>query len=90
VIHPVFAVLTGSYLYFVVLTVKKRELGGRATFLGNLLFALAIMQGLAGGITILTLAPLYMQIIHLLLADVFWITLVLFSAESITEPARRS
>ena len=90
VIHPVFAVLTGLYLYFVVLTVKKRELGGRATFLGNLLFALAIMQGLAGGITILTLAPLYMQIIHLLLADVFWITLVLFSAESITEPARRS
>lgn len=90
VIHPVFAVLTGLYLYVVVFLVKKRDLGGRSKFFGNLLFAFAIMQGLAGGVTILTLAPLYMQIIHLLLADIFWITLVLFSLESVTVPARRS
>ena len=89
-LKPVFAVLTGLYLYVVVYLVKKRDLGGRSKFFGNLLFAFAIIQGLAGGVTILTLAPLYMQITHLLLADIFWITLVLFSLESVTEPARRS
>ena len=38
-----------------------------------------VLQGLAGGITILTLAPLVMQVTHLLLADTFWIALVVLA-----------
>jgi len=44
----------------------------------------------AGGITVLTLAPMVMQIVHLLLADVFWISLVLFSLEVYNAPRRTS
>jgi heme A synthase len=48
------------------------------------------VQVLAGGITVLTLAPIYMQVIHLLLADTFWISLLIFSIEVYTIPQRRA
>jgi hypothetical protein len=51
----------------------------------NLLFILMLVQGLAGGITILTLAPIFMQITHLLLADTFWLALVVLALEVFTQ-----
>jgi len=43
-----------------------------------------VIQGLAGGITILTLAPLVMQVTHLMLADTFWVALVILALEVFT------
>jgi hypothetical protein len=37
----------------------------------------------AGVVNVLLLAPVWMQIVHLLLADVLWITLVLLSAATL-------
>jgi heme A synthase len=87
VIHPVLAILSGGYLFYALNHLKQRGLGTRINRMVNLLFVLMVVQGLAGGITILTLAPIYMQIIHLLLADTFWLALVILAAEVVTQPA---
>lgn len=86
VIHPMLAILSGGYLLYALNHLKNRRLGSRVSRMVTMLFVLMVIQGLAGGITILTLAPIYMQITHLLLADAFWITLVIFALEVFTVP----
>jgi heme A synthase len=81
VIHPLVAILSSGYLFYALSFHKQRGLGARVVRFANLLFVLISVQVLAGGITILTLAPLVMQIIHLVLADTLWITLVVFALE---------
>jgi len=83
VIHPIMAILTSSYLFITIQVVMKRGLGKMVNMRGKWLKGVIMLQVLAGGFTILTLAPLFMQILHLFLADVFWISLVLFALESL-------
>ena len=71
VIHPILAILTSGYLFFVVRHIQNRGLGARVNKYGNWLLIVMAVQVLAGGFTILLLAPLAMQVIHLLLADIF-------------------
>jgi heme A synthase len=88
VIHPALAILSGGYLLYALNHIRSRGLGPRVRRIVNMLFILMVVQGLAGGITILTLAPIYMQITHLLLADTFWITLVILAVEVFTHPKK--
>jgi len=90
IIHPILAIITSAYLFYVVRFIQGRELGGLVQKRGNWLLAVMAVQVLAGGFTVLLLAPLYMQVTHLLLADTFWISLLIFSAEVFTIPQRRS
>lgn len=45
-----------------------------------ILGGLLILQGTAGVTNVLLLAPLWMQIVHLLMADLVWISYILLSA----------
>lgn len=82
VLHPLFAVVT--YLYLVgasVLgpaTVERAHAGARAALERPLrsLAALATAQIALGFLDMLLLAPLWLQMLHLLLADVVWMALV--------------
>jgi heme A synthase len=78
--HPLIAITTGLYIIFVagVFTylLEKRYTKQFASSL----IAIFIVQLGAGIINLLLLAPVWMQIIHLLLADLVWINFVLFSA----------
>lgn len=86
VIHPALALATVAYLVW---------LGGRLTAAGlgravgqwtTRLYWLMGIQVLAGFTNIFLLAPVWMQVIHLLLADLFWLALVLLAAETLAEP----
>lgn len=90
IIHPILAILTSGYLYAVVRFMQNRQMGGGVQKRGNWLIGVMVVQVMAGGFTVLTLAPLFMQILHLLLADTFWISLLLFSTEVFTTPVRKS
>lgn len=90
VVHPLLAILSSAYLVLMVRFVQKRLGIETVSERGNFLIGAIVVQVLAGGFTILTLAPLVMQVTHLLLADTFWILLVLFSLESLTKPERKS
>lgn len=87
-IHPILAIITSGYLYFVVRWILNRELGSRVKRSGNRLLIVIAIQVLAGGVNVLLLAPIYMQVVHLLLADIFWISLVLFALETYYSPMR--
>jgi heme a synthase len=85
--HPVLAVLAAAYFLavaFSVLRAKPLPLTGHIA-LGVLVLSFA--QLCAGAINLALLAPIAMQIVHLLLADLLWIALVLLTIEA---PAARA
>jgi heme a synthase len=78
IIHPILAVAAAIYLAVLAFA------GLRMPVLRKLsagLLGLIASQIAAGAMTILLRAPLAMQLIHLLIADLLWITLILFVSE---------
>ena len=80
-LHPVIAAAVAAWLliYAVSSASSRPDLGGRAWSL----IALLAAQIAAGGLNLLLLAPVWTQMVHLLLADLLWITLVLLSATTL-------
>lgn len=87
--HPILSVSVSVYLIFLVGWLKMRagDLSG-VTRWSNILSVLIIIQIAFGSLTLLTLAPIVMQIGHLLLADLIWISFVLMSANILAEDLR--
>ncbi len=78
VIHPVLAVALGGYLIWVV-----RRLGDvdrNVSAFGLAVVVLVGTQLLAGFVNVALLAPLWMQLVHLLLADLLMVAVVLLAA----------
>ena len=84
--HPILSVSVSVYLIFLAswLKTKVGNLSG-VTRWSNVLSVLIIVQIAFGSLTLLTLAPIVMQIGHLLLADLIWIAFVLLSANILAE-----
>jgi heme a synthase len=84
--HPILSVSVSVYLIFLAnwLKMKAGNLSG-VTRWSNILSVLIIIQIAFGSLTLLTLAPIVMQIGHLLLADLVWISFVLMSANVLAE-----
>jgi len=76
--HPLIAAGAGAWLLFYALSAVSSGIERR---LSIAVLALAGAQFAAGAINLLLLAPVGLQLLHLLLADLLWIALVLFSAE---------
>jgi heme A synthase len=79
--HPMIAGATGAWLAFYALTSASRKL---AWTVGGLLAA----QLAAGILNLVLLAPVWMQMVHLLLADGLWIALVLLCTDNISRTER--
>jgi len=88
VFHPLIAGLSGAYLFALVLgrTLQRRPAGAER-FLGGLLLGLFCLQVLAGITNLLLLAPVWMQLLHLFLADSVWCAFVLYCAAVFAVPA---
>jgi cytochrome c oxidase assembly protein subunit 15 len=80
VLHPLMAVAAGAYLVFLPQLVDAARHGRGARRLGGAVALLSLVQLAAGSLNIVLLAPVWMQLLHLLLADALWIALVLFAA----------
>jgi heme a synthase len=81
-LHPLIAVLSVLYLtWLVAKTASSRDARVRRSAM--LVFGLAFVQVLLGMTNIALLAPVWMQIVHLLFAELLWIALVLLSARLI-------
>ena len=82
--HPLIAILVGFYLiFFSVLAALFRSSPANRK-LAIAVSAIVVCQLIAGLINLLLLAPTWMQILHLLLADILWIAFVLFSASVVS------
>jgi heme A synthase len=71
-LHPMLAVVTGSWLAFYAVLYRRWSL-----------LSLVVLQVGAGAVNLVLLAPIWMQLVHLLLADLVWIALVLLCASTL-------
>lgn len=83
-LHPASAVLGGAWIFLVAFRAVRAEHLARA---GLAVLALIAIQTLAGVVNVLLLAPVWMQVVHLFLADLLWVALVLLYLEAAHEPA---
>ena len=82
VFHPALAILSAVYLSFVALKVIKGRVSEIATQLAWVSWGLVVVQLILGAVNVVLLAPVWMQIVHLLLTDVLWIVVVLLAVEA--------
>lgn len=83
VLHPLLAVAASLILLQLVHAVRRRRLGTAAKRYANRLNLLVFVQLAVGAINVTLAAPTWIQLVHLLLADLLWICLVLICALSL-------
>jgi heme A synthase len=95
--HPLLGLGAGAIVLATASRVASRCPVGSILRLRKALSALLALQVAAGVLNLALLAPTWMQLVHLLLADILWVTLVLFAAtalapeaETLPGPGRRS
>ena len=79
-LHPALAIVVAFGLMFAPRLVLREADGRAARLAARSVVAMAITQVAAGFVNILLLAPVWMQMVHLLLADATWIAFVLLAA----------
>jgi heme A synthase len=75
VAHPLVAIVVGLLLIRIVGAIGSDRTTGR------IIIGLVVLQFAAGMANILLHTPLWLQIVHLVLADVLWVTYVVFAAD---------
>ena len=85
--HAVAAALAGASVAVLAVAIsRKAPQSARAA---SAVVGLVVAQLAAGFLNVWLLAPVWMQLIHLLLADLLWIALVLFAAAALEPEAAR-
>jgi len=83
-LHPTIAIIVALYLILLASYLRTARAGDDVRRFSLALTLVFIIQLVAGFINVFLLAPVWLQIIHLLLADLSWISLVLLSAVTLT------
>ncbi len=90
VIHPMLAGTTAGAIIVCMSLVRALRTSPAVRGLSRLAATLAAVQIAAGLVDVLTRAPVWMQLLHLIMADLVWIALVLTGAAALAEaPASR-
>jgi heme a synthase len=85
ILHPIAAALIGTYIvFFGVRLLARSAAGTQVRRLAGVLVGFTGTQLTIGALNLVLLAPVWMQILHLLAADLVWIAFVLLSAESLS------
>lgn len=80
VLHPIAAIIAAVGIFFISGWVRANSNKGPAQWWSRATSVLVLVQIAFGGASLLTLAPIVMQLGHLLLADLLWIAFVLMFA----------
>jgi cytochrome c oxidase assembly protein subunit 15 len=84
IVHPAIAILGALYIAAIAILWIRQD--RQFAFAAALL---TVAQLGAGALNVALLAPVWMQIVHLLIADLLWITLVLLCLRSLTVTAQK-
>ncbi len=82
--HPLFAVAAAVLVVMLAPRLAK-ERGAAAVRLARLAGGLVVAQIMLGLLNVALLAPIWLQLVHLLVADAIWIAFVLLSAEALAD-----
>ena len=80
--HPVIAVLGSGYLIWLAAAMLRQGGPGRIRKLGLTLGSLVLLQIAVGLLNVALLAPVWMQLLHLLIADLTWLVLMWLALSS--------
>ncbi len=78
--HPTLAILAGVFLIWLAVKATQRKTHGDNRGLSALVLILLVLQYGLGTLDVVLLAPLWLQVLHLLGADVLWSALVVLVA----------
>ncbi len=84
-LHPLLAVAVGVYVVAFALWARRASADGRVARWASAAVWLVLAQMLAGLLNVALLAPVWLQLVHLLLADLLWLALVLLAATALAE-----
>lgn len=79
-LHPAVAILGAAYLFWAATKSKGKD--GRLFAAAKLVIMAVMLQIAIGLVNVALLAPVWMQLMHLLAADLVWIAVVLLALES--------
>ena len=86
-LHPFVAGATATYLLWMTASLAGRGPSPTSKRFCSWLGGLVLMQVVVGFANLALLAPTWMQIVHLLLADAVWIVTVLLAASTFSAEA---
>jgi heme A synthase len=89
-LHPLLAVVVGGYVAYFALASRREGGGVWVRRWASAVLALVAAQFAAGLLNAALLAPVWLQLAHLLLADLLWLALVLLSAASLARDEARA
>ena len=87
VAHPILALAGVLLVAFAASRVLQATADARARRTAWAVSSFALLQLAIGLLNVVLLAPVWLQIVHLLLADVLWITFVLLAVRALSLPA---
>lgn len=87
-LHPFLAIAVGAAVVLCARAAARSRPTPQVRRLASGVGALYVVQLLAGTLNVVLLAPVWMQLLHLLLADLVWIALVLLAAAALTGEQR--
>jgi cytochrome c oxidase assembly protein subunit 15 len=82
VFHPLLALTISSLILYLIISIRNQM--QRRTLIASVLPWIVIGALAFGAATLLMLSPLWMKLTHLLIADVLWISIVIFVCDSLT------
>lgn len=88
--HPLAAIVVGAGLVAIARIISGEGSSRATERFARLLAVVYATQIVAGAVNIILLAPIALQLTHLLLADLLWIAFVLFGASSLSDGVDKS
>ncbi|MEO1289929.1 MAG: COX15/CtaA family protein [Chloroflexota bacterium] len=87
--HPVSAILVSGLLFYIgyqILGDDNLRENKTITRYVNVLFVVIMIQVVGGFLNVIFLAPDFMQLVHLLLADAMWMVIIVLTADLLVQP----
>jgi heme A synthase len=87
IFHPLIAIGVGGLLILTSFFARSRRPDNEVKRWSSALIALVLVQLSAGAFNMLLHAPVWLQLVHLLLSDLVWVALVLLGCAALRQPA---
>jgi protoheme IX farnesyltransferase len=85
-VHPVLAIAVGLGLALAVIAIQRLRPSEKVDAGVQVTLVIYLVQVGLGLANLALAAPIWMQLVHLLVADIFWISLVLLTCTALSEP----
>lgn len=90
ILHPLIGVLVGVLIWLAFLVSRQGFSSPGLNRTGYALLGLYLGQILLGGVNVILRAPVWMQLVHLLVADLIWILLVIMAAQRLAVSTQKA